>query len=247
MKIVFLLWLGSAFLRPASSTVGFQKVSVPDPSGKTFSAAVWFPSVGKPVSVSVGPFQQMVVPDGAVSGTRLPMVLISHGTAGSEGSHYDTAMALAADGFVVVALTHTGDNYRTEPCGESKELTDRPRQVSAVLSACRSLLGPARSSERGARWDVRILVRRLHDLGGDRRYSGREPDARAVHETPNRSGMPLHKGTERRSIKPGGPHTTLDPRSAGESSSSGGARSQLLIWAWIAKGCEHSDPVVASR
>jgi predicted dienelactone hydrolase len=105
MKTVFLLWLTSAFLTPASSTVGFQQLSVPDPPGKTLSAAVWFPSVGTPVSVSVGPFQQMVVPDGAVSGTRLPVVLISHGTSGSEGSHYDTAMALAANGFVVVALT----------------------------------------------------------------------------------------------------------------------------------------------
>lgn len=135
MKTVFLLWLASAFLTPASSTVGFQQLSVPDPPGKTLSAAVWFPSVGTPVSVSVGPFQQMVVPDGAVSGTRLPVVLISHGTAGSEGSHYDTAMALAANGFVVVALTHTGDNYMDPSyAGNRKNLTDRPRQVSVVLS-----------------------------------------------------------------------------------------------------------------
>lgn len=58
MKTVLLLWLGSMFLTPASNSVGFQQLSVPDPQGKTLSAAVWFPSVGKPVSVSVGPFQQ---------------------------------------------------------------------------------------------------------------------------------------------------------------------------------------------
>src|SRR5262245_45739381 len=115
MKTVLLLWLGSMFSTPASNTaVGFQQLSVPDPQGKTLSAAVWFPSVGEPVSVSVGPFQQMVIPDGVVSGTSLPLVLISHGTAGSEGSHYDTALALAANGFVVVALTHTGDNYKDQ-------------------------------------------------------------------------------------------------------------------------------------
>jgi len=135
MKIFLLLWSAGAFLAPAFGTVGFEQLSVPDPPGKPISAAVWFPSTGKPVSMSVGPFQQMVVPDGTITGTGLPMVLISHGTGGSEGSHYDTALALADEGFVVVALTHTGDNYMDQSyAGNRKDLTDRPRQVSVVLS-----------------------------------------------------------------------------------------------------------------
>jgi predicted dienelactone hydrolase len=120
---------------PALATVGFQQASVPDPNGKPLSVGVWYPSLGTPTSVVVGPFQQMVVPDGAVSGTELPLVLISHGTAGSDGSHYDTAMALASEGFVVAALTHTGDNYRDQSyAGNEKDLTDRPRQVCVVLN-----------------------------------------------------------------------------------------------------------------
>lgn len=63
---VFLLWSVTAYLTPAFATVGFQQVSVPDPPGKALSVAVWFPSHGKPVSASVGPFQQMVVPDGRI-------------------------------------------------------------------------------------------------------------------------------------------------------------------------------------
>jgi predicted dienelactone hydrolase len=44
-------------------------------------------------------------------------------------------MALAAEGFVVVALTHTGDNYMDQSyTGNQRNLTDRPRQVSVVLS-----------------------------------------------------------------------------------------------------------------
>src|SRR5262249_1502024 len=90
---------------------------------------------GNPVSVSLGPFRQTVVPDGAITGTHLPLVLISHGTGGSNASHYDTALALAAEGFVVAALTHTGDNYMDQSyAGNRKDLTDRPRQVSVVLS-----------------------------------------------------------------------------------------------------------------
>jgi predicted dienelactone hydrolase len=62
-------------------------------------------------------------------------VLISHGTGGSDASHYDTALALAGEGFVVAALTHTGDNYMDQSyIGNRKDLTDRPRQVSVVLN-----------------------------------------------------------------------------------------------------------------
>lgn len=135
MKIVLLLCSVGAFFTPAFSTVGFQQLSVPDPPGKPLSVAIWYPSVGKSVLVSVGPFQQLVVPDGPVSGTSLPTVLISHGTTGSAGSHYDTALALADEGFAVVALTHTGDNYMDQSyAGNRRNLTDRPRQVSIVLS-----------------------------------------------------------------------------------------------------------------
>jgi predicted dienelactone hydrolase len=63
------------------------------------------------------------------------VVLISHGTRGSAASHYDTALALAGAGSLVVALTHTGDNYLDQSyAGNQKDLTDRPRQVNIVLN-----------------------------------------------------------------------------------------------------------------
>ena len=135
MKFLFLVWTASTMLTSAFPTVGFQKISVPDPQGRPLSVVIWFPSVGRAVSVQVGPFQQMVVPEGVISGQRLPVVLISHGTGGSAASHYDTALALAGAGFFVVALTHTGDNYLDQSyAGNQKDLTDRPRQVKIVLN-----------------------------------------------------------------------------------------------------------------
>jgi len=69
-----------------------------------------------------------------MTGTGLPLVLISHGTGGSDASHYDTALALAGEGFVVAALTHTGDNYLDQSyAGNRKDLTDRPRQIGVLL------------------------------------------------------------------------------------------------------------------
>src|SRR5882762_4193864 len=133
------IWTVSAvivlmFAKASAGTVGFQQVTVPDPEGKPLAVGIWYPSVGQASSQPLGPFSQTVAVDSEVSGNRLPLVLISHGSGSSLASHYDTALALAQAGFVVTALTHTGDNYRDQSyAGNRKDLTDRPRQVRLVL------------------------------------------------------------------------------------------------------------------
>jgi predicted dienelactone hydrolase len=122
------------FAKASAGTVGFQQVAVPDPEGRPIEVGIWYPSVGQASSQPIGPFRQTVAVKSGVSGNRLPLILISHGTGGSLASHYDTALALAQAGFVVAALTHTGDNYRDQSyAGNHKDLTDRPRQVRLVL------------------------------------------------------------------------------------------------------------------
>jgi predicted dienelactone hydrolase len=60
--------------------------------------------------------------------------VISHGTGGGAASHYDTAIALADAGFVVVALTHAGDNYKDRSYSfTQRNFVERPRQVSRVV------------------------------------------------------------------------------------------------------------------
>jgi predicted dienelactone hydrolase len=134
VKTAFVVCIATVLVAPGFAAVGSQQLSVPDPQGKPLSVAVWFPTVGIPIPVVFGPYQQMVVPAATISGAGLPLVLISHGTNGSDASHYDTALALASEGFVVVALTHSGDNYLDRSyAGNEKDLTDRPRQVRAVV------------------------------------------------------------------------------------------------------------------
>ena len=71
---------------------------------------------------------------GALTGNRLPLVLISHGTSGSLASHYDTALELARAGFVVAAVTHAGDNSQDQSyVGNRLDLIERPRQIKCVL------------------------------------------------------------------------------------------------------------------
>lgn len=56
---------------------------------------------------------------------------MSHGTGGSFIGHFDTAIALADAGFVVAAVTHTGDNHADQ--SRSVDIMDRPRQISRVI------------------------------------------------------------------------------------------------------------------
>lgn len=122
------------FAGSSAAGAGFRQIDVPDPPGRPLTIGIWFPSSAQTSSQPVGPFQQNVAPNASLTGMKLPVVFISHGTAGSLGSHYDTALALAEAGFVVVALTHTGDNYQDQTfAGNRIDLTDRPRQLEQVI------------------------------------------------------------------------------------------------------------------
>jgi predicted dienelactone hydrolase len=119
----------------AGAQVGFQHVSVPDPGGAPLAVGLWYPTTATASPQALGLFQQNVALDAPVAGTNLPVVFISHGTGGSLASHYDTALELARAGFVVVALTHTGDNSQDQRyAGNRVDLVDRPRQLKQVVS-----------------------------------------------------------------------------------------------------------------
>src|ERR1700736_5269075 len=110
---------------------GFQQVTVPHPQGPPIGAGIWYPSAAPASPQRLGLFQQTVATGGAVAGRGLPLVVISHGTGGSFEGHYDAALALAEAGFVVAAVTHTGDNYRDQ--SQFGPLQSRPRHIKALI------------------------------------------------------------------------------------------------------------------
>src|SRR5690349_6056939 len=120
----------------ASSPVGFQLVRAPDPGGAPLTVAIWYPTTSQPLPTTLlGLVLMDVAPNAPVSGQALPLIVISHGNGGGPGSHADTAMSLAAAGFIVAAPTHTGDNYRDESAvGSSHWLIDRSRHIHATLN-----------------------------------------------------------------------------------------------------------------
>lgn len=105
-------------------------VSVPDSGHPDLEGGIWYPSSATATPQALGPYQQTVAPGGPVAVRKAPLVVISHGSGGAFANHYDTALALADAGFVVVAVTHTGDNYRDQS-GFTR--LERPRHIKAVI------------------------------------------------------------------------------------------------------------------
>lgn len=114
--------------RPPAEGVVLSRLTVPDGDGPAIEAGVWRPA-------------------GATAGRRA-LVVISHGSGGDFQSHRDTAEALARAGFVVAALTHTGDNWRDQ--SRATDPVGRPRQLSVLIDYMlgewdgRETLDPAR-------------------------------------------------------------------------------------------------------
>ena len=86
--------------------------------GPTLSGAIWYPCRAEPKHVELGDMAVAVdyglvgVKDCPVTGTKLPLVVFSHGTGGWFGGHHDTAAALADAGFIVAAISHPGDTAK---------------------------------------------------------------------------------------------------------------------------------------
>ncbi len=130
-----LLFAATSFAIALASTcvhaAGYQHGFAADPDGKPLEIGIWYPSKSMVQSLSMGPTTMNVAVNGTAQGKALPLIVISHGSASSFVSHYDTAIALADAGFVVAAVSHAGDNYADQ--SRSADVMDRPRQISRVI------------------------------------------------------------------------------------------------------------------
>ena len=114
--------------------VAFAEIAIKDPQDKPLAVAIWYPTDSRSGLSVIGLSAQMVAKNGAVVGRDLPLIVVSHGNGGLASSHSDTALALASAGFVVAAVTHTGDNARDDSyVGTARWLIDRPRHIHVVL------------------------------------------------------------------------------------------------------------------
>jgi predicted dienelactone hydrolase len=118
----------------SACAAGFQYAATPNADGKAIELGIWYPS-DTPTSLQpLGLFQQDVAPYGTITDEQLPLIVISHGTGGGAASHYDTALALANAGFIVVTLSHPGDNYQDQASSfTERNFIERPKHVGRVI------------------------------------------------------------------------------------------------------------------
>ena len=138
---------------------GLRTITVPaSASGApAIPVALFYPTLAPARSIAMGPFSVQVAMQAAPEATVKGLILLSHGTGGSELGHASLAQALARAGYLVAALRHPGDDWqdrsllRTSP---TRYFDERPRQASRVIDAV--LADPAwgpriRSDARGPR------------------------------------------------------------------------------------------------
>lgn len=131
-------WL-SAVLLCLSATVahaaGVKFVTIPaDAAGPELRAAIWTPCATPAQSLTIGPFQLKGQRNCPTVGDKLPLVVISHGHAGTYFGHHDLAETLADAGYVVAAINHPGDTHTDmSRAADLRELVERPEDIKRLV------------------------------------------------------------------------------------------------------------------
>jgi predicted dienelactone hydrolase len=123
-----------------ASQAGWRQITVPGttPDAAPIVVALYYPTQAPARMIPMGPFNVTVAiqapPEAKVKG----LILLSHGTGGTELGHTSLAEALAQHGYLVAALRHPGDNWQDRSLREGsleRYATERPRQASRVIDA----------------------------------------------------------------------------------------------------------------
>jgi predicted dienelactone hydrolase len=92
-----------------------------------------YPTAATPREQAFGPFTLRVAVDAEPLPGRRRLVVMSHGTGGSDGPDQDLAAALVREGFVVAQPLHRGDHAGDTRDAGPVAFERRPREVSAVI------------------------------------------------------------------------------------------------------------------
>ena len=112
----------------SASGVGFSRIVTNDPMGGEMHVSLWYPATQVSGTVHVGSFTFRATRDAEPVKGRRGLVVISHGTAGSDLGHRNIAIALADAGFIVAAPLHPRDNYKdSSGVGHRTVMEGRPR------------------------------------------------------------------------------------------------------------------------
>jgi predicted dienelactone hydrolase len=188
----------------AAFQAGWRQISIagPGPEAPATTVALYYPTQTLAGAIPMGPFTPHVAsgaePESSVKG----LIVLSHGTGGSELGHSRLAEGLAEQGYLVAALRHPRDNWQDQSLlNDSPEtyFNERPRQVSWVIDA---LLRDPQWKDRIARDALGHRVGAVgHSAGGYTvlALAGGQPDLLRIarHCDADRAADPIFCGTGR--------------------------------------------------
>lgn len=123
--------------RETRYTAGFRSIPLWDEQNNFhLEVGIWYPSHRQESQVNIQDWSLSFAPDAKEAPGSFPLVLISHDAGGGMFSYGDTAAALARQGFVVMAPTHSLDNF-IDSSGIFKpgQILDRPKELAFILTA----------------------------------------------------------------------------------------------------------------
>lgn len=145
VKIVVLAGIFAAICLLATSPgrateAGMRRLTVLDEAGAAppIAVALYYPTRAPARAITMGAFTARVAMNAPPDATMKALIVVSHGTGGSEVGHTSLAEALARGGYLVAALRHPGDNWQDRSLlrlPHGGYFVERPRQASRVIDA----------------------------------------------------------------------------------------------------------------
>ncbi len=119
---------------------GWQPIRVAGATADSpaISVALYYPTQVASRPIPMGPFTPNIAPQAPPEATVKGLIILSHGTGGSELAHSSLAEALARQGYLVAVPRHPGDNWEDRSLLRERidrYLSERPRQASRVIDA----------------------------------------------------------------------------------------------------------------
>ncbi len=119
---------------------GWRQISIagPRPEAQATTVALYYPTQAPARAIPMGPFTPTVAVGATPESKLKGLIVLSHGTGGSELGHSRLAEGLARAGYLVAALRHPGDNWQDRALlsdGAETYFRERPRQASRVIDA----------------------------------------------------------------------------------------------------------------
>lgn len=115
---------------------GMRAMTVRHADYPSMPVALFYPTTTTAKKMRLGPYAPVLAFNGSVELPLKGVILLSHGSGGSQLAHVNLALRLAQSGYLVAAPQHPGDNWEDRSLVFTEGyFSERPRQLSRLLDA----------------------------------------------------------------------------------------------------------------